>query len=404
MEKNTKKLRVVGKEEVSLGELIHRQVRIAIEAAVEGELEAALGARKSERVATRAGYRNGSKPRTLTGPTGPVELMVPRATLFDDDGAKAEWRSTLVPRYGRRIREVNEAIAGAYLMGGNTRRIRGALRPLLKDAPLSRSSVSRVVATLKGEMEAWRTQSLAGLDVLYAYLDAIALRVRAGGKVTSIPVLAAVAVLLDGSKRLVDLEACGSESHDAWKGFLDALVARGLKAPRLCVVDGNAGLQGAVELVWKGVPIQRCTVHKLRNLTRKAPPTLHEEIKDDYHAIVYADDRRAAEAARKAFLTKWDKRCAGVARSLREAGDELLTFYGFPMEQWKSLRSTNVIERLNGEFRRRVKTQCSFPTEDSAIVLLFSLVASGQITLRRLDGYTKNVEVVAHPRKLLAVA
>ncbi len=129
--------------------------------------------------------------------------------------------------------ELTEAIAGAYLAGANTRRIRGALRPLLKAAPLSKSAVSRVVATLKDALETSRKRSLTELEVVYLYLDAFALRVRSGGKVVSVPVLGAVAVLADGAKQLLSLELCGSESHEAWKGFLDDLVGRGLRPPLL---------------------------------------------------------------------------------------------------------------------------------------------------------------------------
>ena len=372
-------------EPVRLGELIHDAVRVAIELIVREELEAELGAAPYE---VRHGYRNVKRHRTRAGPTGPLALTVPRATLFAPGGER-EWSSKVLPRYQRRLPELNEAIAGAYPAGTNTRRIKGALRPLLKAAPLSRSAVSRVVGTLKGSLDAWSSRSLEGLEVVYLYLDAIALRVRTAGKVVSSPVLVAVAVLADGQKQLLSLEMCGSESNEAWKGFLDDLVARKLAAPMLCVIDGNPGLRRAVQLVWPKAAVQRCAVHKLRNMQRKAPKHAQEEIADDFHEIVYAKDGKAAESAREAFRRKWEKGCPGVVRSLDEGGDELLTFYGFPKQQWKTIRTTNVIERLNGEFRRRVKTQGSLPTEDAALVLLFSLVASGQIKLRKLDGFEK---------------
>src|SRR6267143_1602917 len=198
-------------ESVSLGELIHQHVRAAIETAVHEELRAALGTSPYERSEVRRGYRNGIRARTLTGPTGPVVLALPRATLFRGASAK-EWTSTIVPRYQRRMPEVNEAVVATYLAGGNTRRIRGALQPLLKAAPLSKSAVSRVVATLKGGLEAWRSRPLADLDVIYVYLDAFALRVRSAGKVVSAPVLGVVAVPSDGQKHLLALELCGGES------------------------------------------------------------------------------------------------------------------------------------------------------------------------------------------------
>jgi transposase-like protein len=307
--------------------------------------------------------------------------------VVDEKGQRREWSSKILPRYQRRLPEINAAIASVYLSGANTRRLKGALRPLLRDAPLSKSAVSRVVQTLKAELDAWSKRRLDELDVAYLYLDAIALRVRQAKRVVSTPVLVAVAVLTDGQKQLVSLEMCGSESRDAWKGFLDDLAERGLTVPRLCVVDGCAGLRGAIDLAWPKMPVQRCAVHKLRNLQRKAPKHALDEVKADYHRIVYAPDEKAARAAYADFVRKWTKLCPAVARSLEEAGEELLTFFRFPSSQWKVLRTTNVIERLNGEFRRRVKTQASLPTEDAGLVILFSLVASGQIKLRKIDGW-----------------
>jgi transposase-like protein len=324
--------------------------------------------------------------RTLTGPTGPVELAVPRARLRGADGGTEEWRSRLVPRYERRMPEINAAIASVYLSGGNTRRIRGALSPLLRGAPLSKSAVSRIVGTLREGLEAWQERPLADVELAYLYLDAIALRVRMGQRVTSVPVLVALGVLADGSKQLLAMEMCTSESREAWRGFLEQLTARGLMPPKVCVIDGNPGLRGAIERSWPKVLVQRCAVHKLRNLERKAPAHALEEIKADYHRIVYATSLTEARKAYAAFVRKWRKPCPGVVASLEEGGEELLTFFSFPAEQWKCLRTTNAIERLNEEFRRCVKTQGSFPTEDAAMVLLYGLVATGQIKLRKIDG------------------
>jgi putative transposase len=379
-------------ESISLSELIHQHVRVAIETAVHEELLAALGTTPYERSEVRRGYRNGTRARTLTGPTGPLVLTVPRATLFS--GAK-EWTSTIVPRYQRRMPHVNEAVVATYLAGGNTRRIRGALQPLLKDAPLSKSAVSRVVATLKDELAAWRTRSLADVDAVYLYLDAFALRVRSAGRVVSVPILGVVGVRSDGGKHLLALELCSGESAAAWKGCLEDLVARGLRTPVLCIIDGNSGLRRAVGEVWPRAGVQRCCVHKLRNLARKAPKHALAEIRDDFHRIVYATSADAARIAYAAFERAWGKRCPGVVASLREGGAELLTFLSFPRVQWKTLRSTNVIERLHEEFRRRVKTQGSLPSEEAAVVLLFSLVVSGQIKLRKIDGWRKIAGVLS---------
>jgi putative transposase len=394
MGKSTKKAAAVQElTPTSLGELIHASVRRAIEMAVHEELEAALGAALYERTGERRGYRNGTIERTLTGPTGPVPLTLPRATLRTAHGG-AEWRSGLVPRYERRLPEVNAAVVATYLAGGNQRRIRAALRPLLKTAPLSKSAVSRIVATLTDDLRAWEARPLTDLDVVYLYLDALVLRVRRDRQVEGVPVLAGVAVLADGQKQLLALDLCSGESFEAWKGYLDDLVARGLKAPLLCIIDGNPGLRRAVGALWSTAAVQRCCVHKLRNLERKAPKHALAELREDFHQIVYASSADAARTAYTAFGRKWDKRCPAVGKSLREGGEELLTFFTFPKAQWKTLRTTNVIERLNEEFRRRVKTQGALPTDDAAVTLLFSLVASGQITLRKLDGWRRLAAVI----------
>ena len=138
-----------------------------------------------------------------------------------------------------------------------------------------------------------------------------------------------------------------------------------------------------------------------RSLERKAPTHALDELREDFHRIVYAASAEAGRTAYDAFERKWAKRCPGVVRSLQEGGAELLTFWSFPKAQWKTLRTTNVIERLNEEFRRRVKTQSSLPTEDAALILLFSLVASGQIRLRRIDGWRK-IAAVLRQRPLAA--
>ena len=342
----------------------------------------------------RRGYRNGTKTRTLTGPTGPAVLTLARGVLTTATGPR-EWTSALVPRYQRRLREVNEAVLATYLAGGNTRRLRGALAPLLKAAPLSRSAVSRIVGRLRGSLERWQQRPLGDLDLVYLYLDALALRVRSAGQVFGVPVLAVVAVLADGQKQLVALELCsGGESFEAWKGCLTDLGARGLAAPLLCIIDGHAGLRRAVGPVWPRAAVQRCCVHKLRNLERKAPKHVLAELREDFHRIVYAEGLEAARTAWAGFERTWVRRCPAVVKSLEEGGEELLTFFRFPQAQWKTLRTTNAIERLNEEFRRRIKTQGALPTEDAAVVLLFALVASGQIKLRKLDGYPKLASVI----------
>lgn len=374
---------------------IRARVQEAIEEILEEELEAALGARRYQRGEQRRGYRNGREEREVVTANGPVALGVPRGRLFDKDGGSSEWRSDLLPRYQRRTREVNEAILGCYLGGVNTRRVRRSLKPLLGEQLLSRSSISRLVARLKNLFERWRERDLSEEKVLIVYLDAMRLAVRLVRRVVKVPVQASVGVLADGRKVLLSLEIASSESNASWHLAVKALADRGLGCPQLVIVDGNQGLSNAIRSHWAGALVQRCTFHKLENLLAKAPKHCHDELKRDYRGIVDAENLEAAEEARSAFVAKWSGLSKEVVRSLEEAGEELLTFYRFPRSMWKCLRTTNPIERLNEEFRRRTKTQGSFPNEESALVLMFGLVAMGQIQLRRIDGWKDLAYVVA---------
>jgi len=366
---------------------IRERVREIIELVLQEEVEAALGAPRSQRVAERAGYRHGSKRRRLTLRTGTVQLEVPRARLAEADGGEREWQSQLVPRYRRSSREVEQSVLGVYLSGSNTRRIRGALEPLLTGAALSKSAVSRLVLRLEESHRTWQGRDLAEEKIVYLYLDAIYPKVCSGGRVVSLPVLVALGVREDGEKVLLSLMTTGAESADGWQLLLDDLAARKMGRPRLVISDGNAGLAAALDRRWPGLPQQRCTVHKLRNLLAKAPKHTHEAVREEYHGIVYAETLEVARKAREAFLLKWKKQCPGVAASLEEAGENLLTFYRFPGSQWRSLRTTNAIERMQLEFRRRVKTQAALPNEGAVLRVFFGLWVSGQMKLHRINGY-----------------
>ena len=210
---------------------------------------------------------------------------------------------------------------------------------------------------------------------------------RIGKKRVRVPVLVTLGVCADGRRVVLDLRLAGSESGQAWRDAVRALAARNLGAPVLAVIDGNPGLAAALKLQWPKLAIQRCTNHKLWNLLAKAPAHLREELAEDYRRMIYAASREAVEQARVAFSRKWKLRCNAVSASFAEAGDDLFTFSAFPLAQWKALRTTDALERINGEFRRRTKTQASLPNEEAVLFLLFGLLRSGQITLRRLVGW-----------------
>ena len=147
------------------------------------------------------------------------------------------------------------------------------------------------------------------------------------------------------------------------------------------------GLEKAVGLVWPEALVQRCTVHKHRNLLAHAPERLHEEISTDYNDMIYAGIAKEVEARRKSFIRNWRLKCRAVADSLEEAGDRLFTFTRLPDSQWRSARTTNAVERLHEEFKRRINTQTVLPSAETAAMLFWALLASGQITMRKVDGW-----------------
>ncbi|MBA3640739.1 MAG: IS256 family transposase [Acidobacteria bacterium] len=377
---------------------VRGRIRAWIEELVEAELTAALGADVSERPgASREGYRHGHRARTLSTSLGPTTFQLPRARLQTPDGDTREWQSTVVPRYQRRTGRVDEALLGVYLSGTNGRRIRSALAPLLKGAPLSKDAVSRLTGRLAGDFAAWRTRDLAEEQIRYLFLDGWYPKVRLGKQRVRVPVLVTLGVCADGRRILLDLRMAGEESAAAWREVVESLVARHIGVPVLAVIDGNPGLPTALRTAWPTIEVQRCTAHKLRNLQAKAPARWREELTEDYRRMIYAESALAVQKARGSFTKKWRLRCPAVVASLEEAGDELFTFVRFPIAQWKALRTTNALERINEEFRRRVKTQGSLPSQDAVMLLLFGLLRSGQIRLRALVGYHDMGKVTERP-------
>jgi putative transposase len=298
--------------------LLHDRVVMAVEEVLREELTLMLGAGRYERSETRRGSRNGEKRRVVTTERGLEELNVPRGRVLQPDGTTAEFQSSILPRYARRTRQVDEAILGAYLSGANTRRVKKALSPLLGEANLSKSAVSRVVARLKDLFARWSERDLSGESYPILYLDAINVKVRLVRRVVSVPVLVALGADEDGQKRVVDLRLAVSESGASWGGMVESLERRGLPAPRLVVSDGHAGLKKAMAL-WES-KVQRCAVHKLHNLLEHCPKHARPELKRDYDRIIYAKDGMAARKAYDEFLKKWSSFCPPVARSLEEAG------------------------------------------------------------------------------------
>ena len=392
---------------------VRDRVREFIQAMVEGELDTTLMRRRYGRRAKSTsdddhslvavtGHRHGHRLRSLTGTFGRVEIEVPRARLDGQDGKTTEWNSKVLRAYQRRTLAADALIASTYLAGTNTRRVRRALAALF-GGTVSKDIVSRVWRKVKGDWDAWNARSLAEEPIVRLILDGTVVRVRLDRKATSISLLVVIGVRADGQKVLLAVKNMGGESTEAWRAVLDDLIKRGLQRPEFLIVDGALGLEKAIAAVWDGVPMQRCTVHKHRNLLAHAPERLHDEVTADYTDMIYAATPEEIATRRKAFIRKWRLKYRAVADSLEEAGDHLFTFTRLPPSQWRSARTTNAIERLHEEFKRRIKTQTVLPSADTSAMLFWALLASGQINMRKVDGWqTLATQPVDQPIDLVA--
>ena len=265
---------------------VRGRIRGFIEELLEAELDSGLGRHRYERRGKggaaasserAASSRHGHRERGLMGTFGATTIRVPRARLTTPHGKTAEWRNATLPAYQRRTRRADALIAGAYLSGTNTRRVRRALAALF-DGAVGKDTVSRVWRKTKGDWDVWNARSLADEPIVRLILDGTVVRVRLDKKATSISLLVALGVRADGQKVLLAIKNMGGESEAAWRALLHNLVARSLKTPELVIVDGGSGLDKALAALWPDVPVQRCTVHKHRNLLAHAPDRLHKDV------------------------------------------------------------------------------------------------------------------------------
>src|SRR4051812_41763956 len=304
---------------------VRPRIRSFIEELLEAELEAALGRKRYARGKTPetepsaeaarslvSGHRHGHRERGLMGTFGAVTVCVPRARLATPEGGTKEWRNASLPAYQRLTRRAEALIAGAYLSGTNTRRVRRALAALFGGA-VGKDVVSRVWRKVKTDWDAWTQRDLSAEPIIRLILDGTVVRVRLDRKATAISLLVVLGVRQDGQKVLLAVKNMGGESEAAWRAILDDLVGRGLRPPEFVIVDGAPGLEKALAALWPDVPAQRCTVHKHRNLLAHAPDRLHEEISADYTDMIYAATPTEVAERRKAFLRKWRLKCQAVA-------------------------------------------------------------------------------------------
>jgi len=339
-------------------------VRAVMQEMLEAEMTDALGAEKSERTPARLGYRAGYYTRTLVTRVGKLELRVPQ----DRDG---RFSTELFERYQRSEQALVATLAEMYVQGVSTRKVKAITEELCGHS-FSASAISAINKRLDESLAAFAQRPLTE-PFPYLILDARYEKVREGGIVTSQAVLIAVGIDWDGRRQILSVEMANRESRSSWKEFLLGLRARGLHGVELVVADDHAGLRAAIREVLAEAAYQRCYVHFLRNaldyLPRKADDDCLQELRWLY-------DRRSVEEARRdlaAWIAKWGTRYPRLVAWVEETLEETLTFYRLPRQHHKHLKSTNMLERLNEEIRRRTYVVRIFPNAASCCRLVRAL-------------------------------
>jgi putative transposase len=339
-------------------------VRAVMQEMLEAEMTDALGAEKSERTPARLGYRAGYYTRTLVTRVGKLELRVPQ----DRDG---RFSTELFERYQRSEQALVATLAEMYVQGVSTRKVKAITEELCGHS-FSASAISAINKRLDESLAAFAQRPLTE-PFPYLILDARYEKVREGGIVPSQAVLIAVGIDWDGRRQILSVEMANRESRSSWKEFLLGLRARGLHGVELVVADDHAGLRAAIREVLAEAAYQRCYVHFLRNaldyLPRKADDDCLQELRWLY-------DRRSVEEARRdlaAWIAKWGTRYPRLVAWVEETLEETLTFYRLPRQHHKHLKSTNMLERLNEEIRRRTYVVRIFPNAASCCRLVRAL-------------------------------
>jgi len=347
-------------------ETMRNCVRVALQVILEEEVTALLGAAPYERNPGRRDRRNGSYTRNLDTSVGHIEqLEVPRT--------RHGHRTQVFDRYQRRRREVDQAIGEMFIRGVSTTGVGQVLAELNGTAP-SASAVSRVFHTLEGEFQAWKGRALAE-HYQYCFADGTYFSVIYDQEGCHMPILAVVGIRDDGEREVLTFGVGERENQAAWEDLLDDLKQRGVKRVDLWVTDGNQAMLNAVTLKFPNARRQRCVQHKMKNVLGYIPLSQQAQVEPELKALFYQEDRAKADQAVAAFCAKYEPIYPTAIDCLRRDLEACLTFYAFPRQHWKTIRTTNVIERLFEEVKRRShKMGAAFRNETSCLLMFYAVV------------------------------
>jgi len=341
-------------------------VRIALTTILEEELTALIGAAPYEQNPVRRDHRNGSYTRNLDTSIGRIEdLRVPRT--------RRGFRTQVFDRYQRRRREVDESIGEMFIAGVSTTGVGRVVADLTGVRP-SPNVVSRVFHKLEDEFAAWKTRQLAR-HYVYCFADGTYFSVIYDHAGCKMPILAVIGIRPDGQREVLGFSVGDRENQDAWKLLLDDLKDRGVEQVDLWITDGNRAMLNAVEAKFPTAKRQRCVKHKMENVLGYVPQKQRDQVESELKAIFYQDDRAHAEQEFAAFCAKYENIYGTAVECLERDHAALLTFYDFPRAHWKTIRTTNVIERLFEEVKKRShKMSAAFRNEDSCLLMFYAVI------------------------------
>jgi transposase-like protein len=341
-----------------------------LETGMEVEIEQIIGGESWEHIEDRSNYRNGYYSRNLWTKYGYIRgLKVPRVRYPIEGGLKT------IEYYQRRAREVNEMIKEMFLAGVSTRRVKEVLEPIYGKEMISSTTVSKVVKELDSSVKKFHSRKIED-EYEDLILDAIYLKVKSPRKSKEKCILVAYGIRTDGVRELIDYKiAAKGESQTAWENFLTGLYHRGLegKKLKLVVTDGNKGLINAVELVWPNALRQRCWAHKIRNVANYLPKKTRYECVREMRKIYEAKDKMEAIKRFREWARRWERVSSRAVNSVEEDLEELLNFYECPSEMRIRLRTTNIIERVFREVRRRTRSISCFTNTASVERIIFAI-------------------------------
>lgn len=349
-------------------DLLREMVRTFAETLMSAEADALCGAEYGERSEDRVNRRNGYRERDFDTRTGTVELRIPK---LRQGSYYPDW---LFERRRRAERALVAVICECYVRGVSTRRVDGLVKTLGLEG-ISKSQVSALAKALDAEVAAFRSRPLDGGPYPYLWLDALAVKAREDGRVTSVATVVATAVSADGHREILGLDTFTAEDGAAWTRFLKDLVARGLSGVKLVISDDHRGLVAAIAAVLPGCSWQRCRTHFMRNVLCRVPRSAQTFVATLVRTIFAQPSAEEVQAQLARVTLQLEGRFPEVARMLEEAGTDITAFSSFPIEHWRQIWSNNPQERLNREIRRRSDVVGIFPDRTAIIRLVGAVLA-----------------------------